>query len=152
PSDTFLRTAASLLSELTINPRSARSGGLASAMMVHTLARYPGEWRLTAGGDYQQVRPGIYDLFDTTSMVISPIPENELFQLLCPFCQMLLFGPDAAPCPHQFLRLTSIGQWAPQVVKLIEELNRQMQSSYSLKGDFKKFLLTNPQLDWQRFT
>ncbi|MEW6731091.1 MAG: hypothetical protein AB1489_07130 [Acidobacteriota bacterium] len=146
-----IRSAVRLLAELTIMPHK-HSGEATTPLTVHYLEQQVGEWLLTVGGDYRAVKPGLYDLFDTTLIHVISLGEAKIAALSCPYCKLLLFGPDAQVCSHLFLRLMPNSYWAPAVDILMAELSDKANISVVLPQDFKKFLITNPQLPWQRLT
>ena len=146
-----VRNSARLKAELTINaPR--RNDSVGAPMVIHTLEFRNNRWLVTAGGAYREVRSGIYDLFDTTTYSISAMKSEEIESVICPYCQILLFGMDGEPCTHQFLRINPAGFWAPGVERLTRELNKNYQLALKTPDDFKKFILANPQLEWKRLS
>jgi hypothetical protein len=141
-----------LLEELTIVPCDAPANPLGQPLLIHSLERSGNRWQITAGGRYQKVQSGIYDLFGATTMIISAIAAEDEKIFTCQYCQTLLFGLDAEPCAHLFMRITPAGLWAPGLDNIIKELNIRLRAELSAAIDFKKFLIANQQLGWQRIT
>lgn len=142
-----LRNSTSLLKQLSI---TASQTADIEPLLVHNVEQKDGKWVINAGGVYREVRPGIYHLFDTISFTISPIEESSLSFLQCPYCQVLLFGVDKEICSHQFLRFSNDEYWAPSLDSLLADLSQKLKRPITVTEDFKKFLITNPQLDWKR--
>jgi hypothetical protein len=145
--ETQIRKPASLLTLLSI---TSGSEPISETLLVHNVEQKEGKWVINAGGVYREVRPGIYHLFETISFTIWPIEETALSFLQCPYCQALLFGVDKEICSHQFLRFNNNEYWAPDVDEMLSELSQKLKRTLTVTEDFKKFLITNPQLDWKR--
>src|SRR5437016_3628484 len=67
----YLRASSRLLAELTIDARTINRIG--APAVVHSIEHRMNQWKLIAGGNYQKVKPGIYDLFNTTELTVSPV-------------------------------------------------------------------------------
>lgn len=147
---TQIRKAIVILKELTISDKKQDKNG--KPLLIHSIEQQENKWQITAGGGYREVRPGIYSLFSPTSFTFHSILIDALNFLQCPYCQALLFGVDQEICEHLFLRFDSKTYWAPELDKLIAELNQKLKAPLNIAQDFKKFLISNPQLDWKRFS
>jgi hypothetical protein len=147
--ETHIRNPLRLDLELTINALQ-RVNRPDSPLLIHTLELRDGQWQLTVGGSYQQVKPGIYDLFGTLQLTVSTIKPAEQASLLCPYCYCLFFGIDAEACQHLVLRASPVGHWAPAIDQLINDFNQKMDQSLNSYEQFNRFLKANPQMEWRR--